>query len=374
MAEAPLRALVPSGLERRLTRRGFLSAAAAGGAMAALAACAGPGALGKALNIYTWSDYDDPDVLRTFGDRDGVRITLDSYGSNPELIAKLAVAKGTTGYDICVPTHSAIQQMVKNDLLEVLDLDRIPNFANLDPSVIDTKWDPGNKHSICKDWGTTGFVYDTTKLTGKPRSWKDFWELVQGPASGSVSLLEDQAEIGMAFFFANGMNPNTERESDVSAYRKFALDDVAPHVQKFSSSISTQMANSEQALIHAWNGDARQGKLNSKDPDRYRFVYPTEGGNLWQDNWAIVKGSPNTASAYAFIDYVLRPAVSLKEIAYIGYNTGVKGIEQLATDIDLPELVFIDDQIMTKLVYSEQTTVDQQIVDIYNDLVAKAGA
>ncbi|MBI5160098.1 MAG: spermidine/putrescine ABC transporter substrate-binding protein [Micrococcales bacterium] len=375
----PIRVLLPAGAQYRLTRRAVLSAALGLGATAALAACSsgsGGSGSGGTLNIYTWADYDDPATLKTFTKKSGPKITVDSYGSNPEMIAKLSAAKGTTGYDICVPTHSAIPQMVKNKLLAPLDLSRIPNFANLDASVTDTKWDPGNKFSVCKNWGTSGYAYDTTKISRQLTSWADFWDVLQNEASGSVSLLEDQSEIAMAYFFANGKNPNTQKQSDIAAYRDFVLTKVAQHVTKFSSSLATQIANSEQMLVHAWNGDVRQGKLASKQPERYRWVYPSEGANLWQDNWAIVQGAPNPDAAYRFIDYVLQPAVSLQELQFIGYNTGVKGIKEkaVAAGVELPELVFIDDAIMTKLVYSEQTTMDQRIIDIYNELTAKAGA
>lgn len=376
----PIRLLLPSGATHRITRRAVLSAALGASAAGVLAACStgsgNSGSVGGSLNIYSWADYNDPATLKAFTKKSGPKITVDSYGSNPEMIAKLSAAKGTTGYDICVPTHSAIPQMVKNNLLARLDLSKIPNFKNLDASVVNTKWDPGNKYTVCKDWGTTGYAYDTTKISRELTSWADFWDVIQNEASGSVSLLEDQSEIAMAYFFANGMNPNTQKQSDIDSYRSFVLDRIAPHVTKFSSSIATQIANSEQTIVHAWNGDARQGKLASKTPDRYRFVYPKEGANLWQDNWAIVEGAPNPDAAYAFINYVLQPDTSLRELQFIGYNTGVKGIEEkaIAQGVKLPELVFISDDLMKKLVYSEQTTVDQKIIDIYNQLTAAAGA
>ena len=48
------------------------------------------------------------------------------------MIAKLSAAKGTTGYDICVPTHSNIQQMATAGLLTELDHSKLPNMKNLD--------------------------------------------------------------------------------------------------------------------------------------------------------------------------------------------------------------------------------------------------
>jgi spermidine/putrescine transport system substrate-binding protein len=375
-----IRVLLPEALKNSLSRRTLLGGAAALGVTAFLAACASPsgggGASSGALNIYTWGEYDDPDVLSAFTKANGPTITLDSYGSNPEMIAKLSAAKGTTGYDICVPTHSSIQQMAKAGLLTELDLAKLPNMKNLNAGVVDTPFDPGNKYTVCKDWGSTGYVYDTTVITRELTSWADFLDAAQNEASGSFSLLEDQGEVAFTYFYANGIDPNTTDPDDIAAYKSYILDKIAPHVQAFESSTNASIASSARTLIHCWNGDARLGLLTNTEPDRYKWVWPTEGANLWQDNWAIVKGAPHEDAAYEFINYVLDPKISLKELAYVGYNTGVEGIEESATaaGIERPDLIFISDDIMGKLVYSQMTSMDGTIIGIYDELKAAAGA
>ncbi|CAN5766117.1 extracellular solute-binding protein [soil metagenome] len=377
--QEPVRVLIPEAMKRSLSRRTFLGGTAALGVGAFLAACSsssgGGGSSSDGLNIYTWGEYDDPDVLTEFTSAKGPKITLDSYGSNPEMIAKLSAAKGTTGYDICVPTHSSIQQMASGDLLTELDLAKLPNMKNLNANVVDTPFDPGNKYSVCKDWGSTGYVYDTTIIQRELTSWADFLDAAQKAASGSLSLLEDQGEVAFTYFYANGIDPNTTDPGHIEAYRTFILDKIAPHVQAFESSTNASISSSARALIHCWNGDARLGILGNAEPDRYKWVWPSEGANLWQDNWAIVKGAPNEAAAYEFINYVLDPAVSLKELTYIGYNTGIEGIEDAAkeADVELLDLVFISDDIMKKLVYSEMTSADGEIIAIYDELKAAAG-
>lgn len=375
-----IRILLPEALKNSLSRRTMLGGAAALGITAFLAACASPsggsGGGGGALNIYTWGEYDDPDVLSAFTKANGPSITLDSYGSNPEMIAKLSAAKGTSGYDICVPTHSSVTQMATAGLLTELDLSKLPNMKYLNAGVVDTPFDPGNKYSVCKDWGSTGYVYDTTVITRELTSWADFLDAAQNEASGSFSLLEDQGEVAFTYFFANGIDPNTTNEADIEAYREFVLAKIAPHVQTFESSTNASISTSARALIHCWNGDARLGLLTNDEPDRYKWVWPSEGANLWQDNWAIVKGAPHEEAAYEFINYVLDPEVSLKELTYVGYNTGIEGIEESATaaGVERTDLIFINDEIMSKLVYSEMTEMDGTIIGIYDELKAAAGA
>ena len=378
MSDKPVRVLLPEAMTSALSRRLFLGGALGLGVTATLAACStggGGGGSASGLNIYTWGEYDAPEVLKQFTKDVGPSITIDSYGSNQEMISKLVTASGTSGYDLCVPTHQYIPQMAASDLLEELDQSKIPNMKYLDPAYIDQDFDPGNKYSVPKDFGTTGYVYDTTVITRELKTWGDFWDAAQNEASGKMSLLEDPGEIAYAYFLWKGIDPNTTDEGHLEEYRVFITETIAPHVQAFESYPSGTISQNGRVLAHAWNGDGRQGILENEDPTRYKYVTPTEGGNLWQDNWAIVKGAPNAEAAHEFINYVLDPEVSLDELLYIGYNTGVTGIEEMAAEagVEMPELIFFTPEQVDKFVFAKLTDAEQTIVSIYDELTAAAG-
>jgi len=229
----PLRILASPGLSRRIGRRSFLSSAtmaALGGGL--LAACGGggsssttaPATSGKPLgppedrlNMYNWSEYDSPDVLKAFTAAKGPKLQVDHYDSNEEMIAKLVAAKGTAGYDIIAPTGVFIPQMAANKLVEPLNHAWLPNMANVDAPFVNQPWDPGNKYTVCKDWGTTGFVYDKTKIKRQLTSWADFLDVIQHEASGQVSVLDDPGELTGVYFWANGIDWNTTNKADLDA-------------------------------------------------------------------------------------------------------------------------------------------------------------
>ncbi|HZS11658.1 MAG TPA: spermidine/putrescine ABC transporter substrate-binding protein, partial [Nitrospirales bacterium] len=54
------------------------------------------------LHYFTWSDYVGPEILAEFERLEGVRVVVDTFGSNEELLAKLQT--GATGYDVAVPS------------------------------------------------------------------------------------------------------------------------------------------------------------------------------------------------------------------------------------------------------------------------------
>lgn len=381
-----VRVLASRATAARLSRRGFLSGALTAGLGAGLLSACGAekesavgadGRISGQLNMYSWGEYDDPQVLKNFTAEIGPKLTVDAFGSNEEMIAKLVAAGGTSGYDIVVPTGTFIPQMAENGLLEELDLSRIGNFANIQGEFADQSWDPGNRFSICKAWGTTGYVYDTTKIDRELKSWADFIDAAQNEAAGQVSVVDDPKEIVGIALFAQGHDVNTTDSGLLDEAERILLDQLAPNVKVFDSYPGGgAMSQSSAILLQAWNGDARQGILAEDDGERWQWVLPDDGSNIWMDNWAIAKGAKNVDAAYAFIDYVLRPEVSLAELAYNGYHTGVKDIQESAEGEGLErlDLVFLTEQQLAGLTAMTVNEAQQRIVDIVSAMKAKAGA
>jgi spermidine/putrescine-binding protein len=48
-------------------------------------------------------------------------------------------------------------------------------------------------------------------------------------------------------------------------------------------------------------------------------VIPTEGSEFWVDNWSVLKSAPDPIAAHAFVNFMLDPKISAKEIATTYY-------------------------------------------------------
>lgn len=396
----PVRVLAPAAVAPRImaefNRRQFLAAAAALGGAGLLSACGGNGEEGgtaapdgeataratggdleSQVSIYTWGDYDSPDVLERFTGELGPEIRLDSFNSNEEMIAKLVAARGTSGYDIVVPTGQFIPQMVENDLLEPINKDLIPNLEHMDEAFLGMAWDPENQWSICKAWGTTGFVYDNTVITRELATWNDFLDAAQNEASGRMSVLDDPAELTGLYFWANGIDWTTEDEGDLQAAEDFLVGELAQHIAAFDSYPGgSAIPQGTHVLMQVWNGDARIGIMESPDPDRWTWVLGAPATQLWMDNWCIAKGAPNIEAAHAFINFVLAPEQVIDQVDYIGYHTGAKDVESMAADegLEMLDLVFFSDEQVATMQEGEVNSAQQRIVDIWNKMKAAAGA
>jgi spermidine/putrescine transport system substrate-binding protein len=152
---------------RRLNRRevlglGALALAGAacggstssGGTASALSVSSGA-PIESTLQIYTWSQYIDPNNEKAFGSKYGVAVKETNYGSNEELFTKLTATKGQKLYDIIVPDADHVRIEKSLGLLAKLDHSLIPNLKNLAPHWTELVYDPGNVYSVMKDVGIT---------------------------------------------------------------------------------------------------------------------------------------------------------------------------------------------------------------------------
>ena len=123
-----------------VTRRHFLGVTGLGTATAVMAGAL-PGLspsralagshIGDRVVLATWPNYHDPENFEIFTEQTGAFTQVNVFGSNEEMLAKLQA--GGSGWDVYVPTNYTITTYVDEDLIEPLDLSKLPNY---DPACI----------------------------------------------------------------------------------------------------------------------------------------------------------------------------------------------------------------------------------------------
>lgn len=360
-----LRVLAP-----RLTRRRVLGllALSVGGA---LAGCA-PGGREGSLALFSWAEYSDPATLAGFTEATGTAVTLDVYDSNEAALARLELDAGGAGYDLVVPTGPFVPLMVERGLLRPLDHGALPNLAEVDPAFLDPPWDPGNRHTVVKDWGSTGIVLDR-RVVDDVEDWAGFLRAAARPQiSGRVAVLDDAHDLAGMVLWREGIDWTTTDPAALDLAERVLLEELAPHVRAFDSYPAVGMLDGSYVMAQAFSGDARTVVL--EDPERYRFVLPRPRTELWVDNWAVLAGAPNPSAAHAFIDHVLRPEVSAQEIAYHGYDTAVPAAAALLPeDLGARELIFFTPEERARMVPGAVTAAQGRLVAILERVRAAAG-
>src|SRR5690242_6667691 len=117
----------------------------------------------RVVNVYNWTDYIAPEVLKEFTRDTGIEVTYDTFDSNDTLETKLLAGK--SGYDVVVPTANFMQQQIRAGVFQKLDKSKLPNLANAWPEI--TKrlavYDPDNQYAVNYMWGTVGIGYNVKK-------------------------------------------------------------------------------------------------------------------------------------------------------------------------------------------------------------------
>lgn len=330
-----------------ITRRDFLGRTGLGLAAAVVAsnmpglltsnAYAGEqGAIGDRVALATWPNYHNPANLDAFASKTGARVQMNVFGSNEEMLAKLQA--GGSGWDVFVPTNYTISTYVELGLIEPLDLSRLPNFdlKSYEQRFMQQGIVNGKVYAVPKNWGTTGIIYDSAKLSSTPSTWKAYWDLAMGSASGRVIVQDYQlTAIGNALksfgYSFNSLDPKELAEAEK------LLIAAKPHLFAISSDYQPAMRNGDAWMAMCWTGD---GSQLHRDLPNLQFTLGKEGGELWSDFFAIPKGAEHQDAAYAFINFLLDPQVNALEVEAHGYPSGDKRVDAL-----LPKAM-LDDPIM----------------------------
>jgi spermidine/putrescine transport system substrate-binding protein len=300
-------------------------ASASAGADAASAAPAAdfPTPNGGELNLYNWTDYISPDLLKRFEKETGIKVNLDSYDSNETLLAKLQA--GGANYDVIVPSDYMVKQMIELGLLEQSNPSSFPNGANIKPNFLDVYFDSGRKYTAPYMYGTTGIAVDPTKMNGATvTSWTDFFS-PDSPAAGKIGTLNDQVEVIHAALRAVGSQPCSTNKEDYVKVEEL-LKAWKPAVAVINSDgVIGRMGSGEQVMHMMWNGAFTRAQADNKNLE---YVYPKEGLNLWQDNLAIPKGAQNVDNAKIFINWMMDPKNIGEGTNFVGYDNGITGSDK----------------------------------------------
>jgi spermidine/putrescine transport system substrate-binding protein len=295
------------------------------------------------LLLANWVDYSDPANYKAYQKEYGPKVNVTGFGSNDEILAKLRA--GGSKFDVISPTGYAVKTMADLGLIMPLTHELIPNIKNISPAFTETDYDPGNKYSVPKDYGITSFYWLTDKVSDKPTTIGEAFELLKDPAFGQfkVNFLEGGTQVMALALAALGYSINSEEEGEIEEAKQLLID-VKPQVDTINSTFIERAQRGEIDFGMGWNGDIRRAIVTLAEKDREMvFLVPDGPTEYWVDNWVIPTDAEHPVAAHKWIDFVLDPVNAGKEMNYHQYPVPVVGItgvdEDLANDpvINIPD-------------------------------------
>lgn len=269
----------------------------------------------EVLNIFNWSEFLPESVIKQFEKEYNVKVNYATFSSNEEMLAKLM--GGNVPYDLVVTSDYAIEIMIKQNLIQPIDKEDIPNLKNIDKNVLDLAFDPGNKYSLPYMWGGNYIVIDKTKVSKKITSFEDLWD---PEFKNSLVVLDDpRVMIGVALQ-KNGYSINTKDPKELEKAKEDLIK-LMPNIKAFDSeSPKTLLINGEAALGYVWGTEAYLAKLENPNLET---ILTKEGVVPQYDNFVIPKKAKNKKLAEEFINFIYRPEISAevsKEFPYANPN------------------------------------------------------
>jgi spermidine/putrescine transport system substrate-binding protein len=320
------------------------------------------------MNLFIWSEYIDPEIVKSFEQKFDCKVTIDLYEDEDSMLAKIQ-GGGSSLYDVVVPPDQQIKTLVKLKLIAPLRHENLPNLKNLEDRFRTLPYDAGNKYTVAYQWGTVGLY--VRKPKDKPLD--ETWGLIFDPAKqiGPFLLMDTSRDlIGSALKY-KGFSLNSTDKPQLKSARELLLE-VKKRSLGFENGVGAKnkvLAKTAAAAV-VYNGDAVRGM--KEDPETVYFV-PKEGGVIWVDNLAVLSKAPHRDMAEKFINYLLEPEVGAKLAAFSQYASPNKAAKSLISPEDLKNpAIYPPAEILPKLEYIEEVGSKSRLYDeIWTQIKAK---
>ncbi len=288
----------------------------------ALAFAALPAYAAGKLSIYHWFEYIPQELLDKFAKEHDVEVTMDTYDSNESLLA--ALKAGAIGeYDVAVPGDYMVSILAQEGMLDTIKDGELKNKGNILDQWADVDFDPGRKHSIPYQWGSTGFSVNRDVYKGDINTTAMIFD-PPAELQGKINVLDTSGETLTLASIHLGI-PQCTQDREQLKKLDALVQSAKPHWASFNSDGAKDVLVSGDAAVGMiWNGFGAKAR---EEGAPIEYAFPKEGYIVWMDNVVLLKDAPNRENALKFMDFLLQPENAAAVTNYARYTAGVKGVE-----------------------------------------------
>ena len=308
--------------------------------------------------VYNWGDYIDENIVDMFEAETGIKVIYEMFETNESMYTKLK--NGGNHYDVAIPSDYMITKMIKEDMIQKIDLSKIENYSNIGEAYKQQAFDPNDEYSIPYFFGTNGILYNKTMVTKSVDSWSILWDEAY---ENQILMNNSQRDSIMVALKLLGYSMNTTDPAELEEAKNLLLEQRDLVLAYVVDNGKDMMINEEAAFLVTWNGDAIW--LIDENPN-LDYVIPQEGSNIWIDSMVIPTNAKNVDNAHKFIDFMLREDIAYLNTDYVGYSTpNMKAFEMLDESMKNNTIAYPDlDQLNGMEVFIDLG----EDLELYNDI------
>ena len=316
---------------------------------------------GNVVNMYNWGEYIDKEVLDEFTKETGIKVNYETFVTNEDMYLK--IKQGGSNYDIVVPSDYMIEKMIKEDMLEPIDKSKISNYKNIDKKFLNKDYDPESKYSIPMYWGTLGILYNKNLVDGEINSWADLWDAKH---KDKIVMLDSSRDSLAVALLKNGFSMNSRNKEELEIAKKDLIKQKKSILAYLVDEAKDNMLAENAVIAVMYSGDATE--LLDAD-EKFEYVKPKEGTNLWFDSMVILKNSKNKENAHKLIDFLIRKEILSKNMEYTYY--AVPNQEVIDENELIKSVTKIDDKYFKKMeVFKDPSDFIKEYDNIWTDVKA----
>ncbi len=268
----------------------------------------------KTLRILNWGEYIDETVLDDFEEEYNCEIIYETFDSNESMYTKL---NDSNVYDILVPSEYMIERLIKEELVQPIDMTKLTNLGNVDPSVLNNDFDPNQEYWVPYFTGNVGIVYDTTIVDEADLAQE--WEILKNEKyAGDIYMYDSVRDSFMPPLKSLGYSMNTTNPSEVEAAYNWLVEQKNTMEPVYGGDeIIDAMIRGEKAMAVMYSGDAAY--IMSENEDMEFYMPDNAGTNVWYDGMVLTSESTEVELATEFFNFMLRDDIALRNTNEIGY-------------------------------------------------------
>ena len=286
----------------------------------------------ETLKIYLPGEYMSDNLVPNFEKEYGCKVDVELFDSNEMMYTKLMAGDS---YDVLIPSDYMIERLIKEDMLQKLDLSKISNMNVILDSLKESPlndFDADNSYSVPYFWGTVGIVYNKNNVSEDDLKNEGYGIFKDTKYKGQIYMYDSERDSFMIALKNLGYSMNTENEDEINAAYDWLVELNKTMEPIFvTDEVIDNMAQGRKDLAIVYSGDAAYILDENEDMG---FFNPEEGTNLWVDAMVIPKNASNVELAHKFIDFVLSYDESFANTESVGYTAVNKEVYADVTGAD----------------------------------------
>jgi putative spermidine/putrescine transport system substrate-binding protein len=314
-------------------------------AMLVLAACGGtsnsaqtgsnlPQSIGPnetALNLIAWTGYvesgkTDPKVdwVTPFTTATGCKINVKFADTSDEMVTLMRQGGGTQ-YDGVSASGDATNRLIAHGDVAEVNTNLIPDFKDVIQSLQSPRHNTINGHhyGVPYMYGPNVLMYNTSKVSPAPTSWKDTWEK-SSPYSGKIAAYDSPIFIADAALYLKAHTKSlgitdvyelTSKQLDAAIA---LLKQQAPMIKKYWAATTDEtdpFSSGDMVIGTAWPYQVSFLKSENKP---VAAVVPSEGATGWADTWMMSAHAQHPNCMYQWMKWTESAAVQDQVAEFYG--------------------------------------------------------